>query len=85
MKKLDALALGYTGATLSALGMLVMGLLGNLGIYTKAVEHMQDWHAFFSLSAGGILAGMLEAAVWSFVILWAFGWTYNKFTTEKEN
>ena len=83
MKTLNALALGYAGAILSALGMLVMGVLGNLGIYTKAVEQMQDWHVLFSLSIGGIVGGMVEAAIWSFVVLWIFGWLYNKFTVNK--
>ena len=81
MKKLNALALGYAGAILSALGMLVLGVLGNLGMYTKAVENMQEWHVFFSLSIGGIIGGMIEAAVLSFVILWAFGWLYNALAT----
>lgn len=83
MKTLNALALGYTGAILSALGMLVLGLLGNMGVYEKAVEQMQDWHVFFSLSVGGIVGGMIEAAVWSFIILWIFGWLYNKFATNE--
>jgi len=83
MKTLNALALGYAGAILSALGMLTLGVLGNLGVYTKAIEHMQDWHAFFSLSTGGIIGGMIEAAIWSFVILWIFGWLYNKLVSNK--
>ena len=83
MQKLNVLALGYAGAILSALGMLILGILGNLEIYTKAVEHMQDWHAFFSLSVGGIIGGMIEAAIWSFVILWAFGWLYNMLVAKK--
>lgn len=83
MRTLNALALGYAGAVLSALGMLILGLVGRMGFYTKAVEQMQDWHMYFSLSAGGIIGGMLEAAVWSFVILWAFGWLYNMFVTKR--
>ena len=67
MQKLNALALGYAGAILSALGMLAIGILGNLGMYTKAVERIQEWHVLFSLSLGGIVAGMFEAAIWSFV------------------
>ena len=35
MQKLNALALEYAGAILSAFGMLTMGVLGNLGIYMK--------------------------------------------------
>ena len=76
--KLNPLALGYAGALLSAAGMLLLGIMGNIGIYTSAVEAMQQWHLFFSLSVGGIVAGMIEAAVWSFVTAYAFGWIYNK-------
>ncbi len=84
MKSLNAIALGYTGAILSALGMLIMGILGNLGIYTKAVERMQDWHVFFSLSVSGIVGGMIESAIWSFIIFWIFGWLYNLFAVKNE-
>lgn len=83
MQKLNTLALGYAGAILSAIGMLVMGILGNLGIYTRAVEQMQDWHLFYSLSIGGIVGGMAEAAIWGFVSLWIFGWLYNMLVVKK--
>ena len=83
MQKLNALALGYAGAILSAIVMLAMGILGYFGVYTKAVEHMQDWHVFFSLSVVGIIGGMIEAAIWSFIILWLFGWLYNTFAVNK--
>ncbi len=84
MQKLNALALGYTGATLSAIGMVIIWVFGYIGIYTKVVTHMQDWHMFFSQSFAGLIGGTIEAAVWSFLILWIFGWTYNKFTNNKE-
>lgn len=77
--KLNPLALGYAAAILSAVCMLLLGILGNLGIYTAAVQAMQQWHGFFSLSLGGIIAGMAEAAVIGFVAAYAFGWLYNKF------
>ncbi|TFH41253.1 MAG: hypothetical protein E4G94_08260, partial [ANME-2 cluster archaeon] len=60
--------------------MLLLGVFGNLGIYTGAVEMMQQWHMFFSLSIVGIIAGMIEAAIIGFVFAYAFGWIYNKFT-----
>jgi|ETNmetMinimDraft_2_1059921.scaffolds.fasta_scaffold147592_2 hypothetical protein len=77
-EELNPKALGYAGAILSAAGMLILGILGNLGIYTSAVEAMQQWHLFFSLSITGIIAGIVEAAVASFVVLYLFGWIYNK-------
>jgi hypothetical protein len=78
-KKLNSLALGYAAAALGALGMLILGILGNLGVYTGAVEQMAQWHLFFSLSITGIIGGIIEAAVWSFVFGYLFGWLYNKF------
>lgn len=80
-KKLNSLTLGYAAAIVSALGMLLLGILGNLGIYVSAVEAMQNWHIFFSLSVGGIIAGMAEAAVFSFAFAYLFGWVYNKLSS----
>lgn len=76
--KLNLLPLGYAGAIVSATIMLLLGILGNIGIYTGAVHMMSQWHMFFSLSSLGILAGMLEGAVITFVLVYAFGWLYNK-------
>ncbi|HLD28421.1 MAG TPA: hypothetical protein VJB67_02315 [Patescibacteria group bacterium] len=78
-KKLNALSLGYAGAILSAICMLLLGVLGNLGFYNGAVERMQQWHLFFSLSVLGIIGGIIEAAVISFVTMYLFGWIYNQF------
>jgi len=75
----NALAMGYAAAILSAACMLVLGILGNLGVYTEAVNAMAQWHLFFSLSIVGIITGMIEAAVWGFVVAFLFGWLYNKF------
>ena len=76
---MNQLALGYAAAILSAICMLLLGLLGNIGIYTGAVEMMQQWHMLFSLSIGGIITGIIEAAIIGFVCGYAFGWLYNKF------
>lgn len=78
-EKLNALTFGYAGAIVSAGVMLLLGILGNIGIYTGAVDMMMQAHMFFSLSFLGILTGMLEAAIISFVFLYAFGFIYNKF------
>jgi len=77
--KLNVLALGYASAIISAIIMLLLGVLGNLGIYTGAVEMMQEMHVFFSLSIAGIIAGMIEAAVISFFFMVGLAWVYNKF------
>jgi hypothetical protein len=76
--ELNPLALGTSAAILAAVLMLLLGILGNVGIYTGAAEMMQQWHMFFSLSIGGVIAGMAESAVITFVSLYLFGLIYNK-------
>jgi hypothetical protein len=78
-QNLNETALGYSSALLGALSMLALGIFGNLGIYTGAVNTMQNMHVFFSLSIGGIITGMIEAAVWSFIAGWLIAYFYNKF------
>lgn len=75
--KLNALKLGYAGAIVSAAVMLLTGILGNLGIYTSAATQMMKWHMYFNLSAGGIITGMIEAAIISFVAFYALVVVYN--------
>lgn len=77
--RLNAVAVGYAAAIVSAVGMLLLGILGNSGMYAGAAGMMQQAHMFFSLSMVGIITGMIEAAVISFVVGYSFGWLYNKF------
>jgi len=78
-EKLNSLAFAASGAIVAALSMLILGILGNIGVYMGAVEMMTQWHMFFSLTPFGILTGMIEAAVISFAFFYIFGWLYNKF------
>ena len=78
-EKLNTLALGTSAAIVAGLSMLLLGILGNFGIYQGAVEMMSQWHMFFSLTPFGIFTGIIEAAVISFVFVYIFGWVYNKF------
>ncbi len=80
MKRLHPAALGYAGAALSAAGMLLLGILGSIGMYSGFVEMMLQAHMFFSLSFLGIVSGMVEAAIISFVLLYAFALLYNFFS-----
>jgi len=77
-QKLNALAVGYSLAILSGLCMLLLGILGNLGLYMKGVEAMQQWHLFFDLSVLGIAVGIVEAVVFSFAVGWLFAYLYNR-------
>jgi hypothetical protein len=72
------LAFATAAAIVAALSMLILGILGNLGIYKSAVGMMTQWHMFFSLTPFGILTGMIEAAVISFIFIYIFAWLYNK-------
>jgi hypothetical protein len=76
--KLNAFAFGAAAAIVAALGMLILGVLGNLGLYSGAVRMMSQWHMFFSLTPLGILTGMIEAAVITLVFVYIFGLIYNK-------
>ncbi|WP_440945275.1 hypothetical protein ACSAZL_14135 [Methanosarcina sp. T3] len=78
-QQLKPLALGLAAAIVSAIIMGLLGILGNLGIYMGAVEMMRQWHMFFSLTLTGIIAGMIEAAIISFIFAYLFGIFYNKF------
>lgn len=78
-EKCNPLALGYSLAILSALLMLILGVLGNLDVALKAVEIMQSFHVFFSLTIGGVIAGIIEAAIFSFVAGYLIAYLYNKF------
>jgi len=76
--KFNVSALGITASLVAAVSMLILGIFGHLGIYLGAVDMMRQWHMFFSLTPMGILSGMLEAGVISFVFFVLFGWIYNK-------
>lgn len=76
-EKLQAKQLAITFAIWSALFMLVLWLLANMGIYVSAAEQMVKWHVFFNLTFSGLVAGMVEAAIVSYVLVLAFVWVYN--------
>lgn len=80
MDKIESkpLALAGAAAIVAAVAMLLLGIMGNIGVYTSAVEMMQQWHMFFSLSIGGIIAGIFEGAAITFIFVYLFGFIYNK-------
>jgi hypothetical protein len=76
---LDSVALAGATAVVSAIAMLLLGVFGAVGVYEGAVEAMEQWHLFFEPTVVGTVAGMVEAAVISFVLVYAFAWLYNVF------
>ena len=80
-RKLNSRALGIAAVIVAAAIMLLLGILGNLGLYTGAVRMMEAWHMFFNLTPPGIIGGMIEAAVISFVVVYVLAWVYNRLTS----
>ncbi|MBP2030801.1 ABC-type antimicrobial peptide transport system permease subunit [Methanohalophilus levihalophilus] len=80
MGELKSAALAIALAIVSALIMLVLGILARVGIYTGAAEMMMQWHMFYSLTIPGIIAGMVEAGIISFIFGYIFAVLYNKMT-----
>jgi hypothetical protein len=76
---LNPLALGEAAAVVSAAVMLLLGVFGAIGVYEGAVAMMEQWHLFFAPTVVGTVAGMVEAAVVSFVFVYALAWLYNAF------
>jgi len=76
-KKLQAKKLAVSFAIWSALFMLILWLLANMGLYISVAEQMAKWHVFFSLSFSGLIAGMIEAAIVSYILVLVFVWIYN--------
>lgn len=78
-QELNPKALAISLALVSVLIMLLLGIFGNIGIDTGTVEMMQQGHMFFDISILGIITGMIEAAIISFIFGWLIGYVYNKF------
>lgn len=64
-------------AVWSALVMLLLWVLAKMGLYVSAAEAMASWHMFFNLSFMGLVGGMIEAAVISFLGVYSFAFVYN--------
>jgi hypothetical protein len=75
---INTLAFATAAAIVAAISMLVLSVAGKMGIYTGAVEMMSQWHMFYSLTPIGIITGMVEAAIISFVFFFLFAWIYKK-------
>ena len=81
--QLDALALAGAAAIIAAVVMLLVGVLGAIGVYQGGVEMMQQWHLFFEPTIMGIIAGMVEAAIITFVFVYAVAFLYNMFSIKR--
>ncbi|MDP2666668.1 MAG: DUF5676 family membrane protein [Candidatus Diapherotrites archaeon] len=77
--KLNVMALGLAGAGVSALSMLVLGIIGNWGMYGGMAQMMMQSHMFFTLSPIGILFGIIEAGIMGFLFGYVIAFIYNRF------
>ncbi len=76
-KKVESKQLAVTFAVWSAFVMLVLWLFANMGLYVSVAEQMAKWHMFFNFSFQGLIAGMVEAAIESYILVLTFVWVYN--------
>lgn len=75
--KLNAQPAATALAIWSALVMLLFWVLAKIGLYVSAAEAMVSWHMFFNLTFMGLIGGMIEAAVISFLGIYSFVYIYN--------
>ena len=78
MKKLSPNGIGLAAGILSALCMLVMGVLAMNGVYEEAFVMMKTMHIWFDATVLGVVLGMVEAFVFSYVVGALFALLYNK-------
>lgn len=64
-------------AVWSAVVMLLLWFLARMGLYVSAAKAMVQWHMFFDLTPTGLVGGMIEAAVVSFLGVYLFVFIYN--------
>jgi len=76
--ELDPFALGYSAAVLGALIMIVLSIVGLLGSGGEAVRIMQAYHIWYSLSGVGIVLGIIEGAIGSFIGGYVIAYFYNR-------
>lgn len=77
-------AVGLSIGILSAVCILVLGILGFGGMMQQRVMAMQQWHMFFALSPAGIILGMIEAFIVWFIGGYVFAWLYNQLAKKLE-
>ena len=81
--RLDSLALAGAAAIIAAIVMLLVGVLGLFGVYQGGVEMMRQWHLFFEPTILGTIAGMIEAALVTFVCIYVLAFLYNAFSSQR--
>lgn len=78
MAQLRLVPLAVAGGATAAAAMLILSIFAAVGWYGEAYTMMRRWHVFYDLSAAGVVAGMLEAAIITALGLALFGAIYNR-------
>lgn len=74
-----------TGAIFAAFTMFLLSLAEALGVYQGAVDMMEQWHMFYiPTTIGGTIAGMVEAAVITYVSILIIVWIYGMLGEKKK-
>lgn len=74
---LQAQPISLALAVWSAIVMLVLWVLAQMGFYVSAAQAMMAWHMFFNFTFMGLVGGMVEAAVVSYLGAYLFVLIYN--------
>lgn len=82
MAKIKAHTLALAFAIWSAVIMLIMWVASQMGLYVQAAEQMASLHMFFDLTPVGLIGGMLEAGVLSYLGVQLFALIYNRFASK---
>ena len=76
--RLNPLAFGTASGAVLGLGMLVFSLIAGTGRAAEAEQWMEAMHAFYGLNPLGVIAGIIESALFGFAMGAPLAWTYNR-------
>lgn len=77
--------LAWTGAIFAAVTMFLLSIAQTLGVYPGAVSMMEQWHMFYtSTTIGGTIAGMIEAAIITYISVLLVLWIYSLLEPKKK-
>lgn len=82
--RLNSVALGLALAAVLGAGMLVFSFVALGGRIPEAERWMETFHVFYQLTFAGIIAGVIEAALFGGFLGFGVGWAYNRLADRLE-
>lgn len=82
--RLNTLAWGLALGTVLGAGMLLFSIVALGGRIPDAEQWMETFHVFYKLTFIGIIAGILEAALFGVGFGSGAAWTYNRVVNRLE-